>query len=384
MVGTARARRRSRRMSATAMVLAIGLVLFAWLPARAALPEPWVCEPVPGGLRCVNGDEVVLCPANGVGRHECRDAVTPTETPSEEPSPEPTTDPSPEPTSEPTGEPTEEPTEEPTGSESPAPTGSPTPSGEPSDGPSDEPTVSTSESASPTPSPSISPTPEPTDPATTRPSDDPDPGPGPGPDPDPGPGSGSGGQPPSGQQGDERWAGRSVVSSDGHTAINGPVSITTSLITVVPGEGVTLTGSGWLPGSTVMIVLYSTPVVLGTAEVDSNGNFRTTVTIPEDLSLGEHHLVISGLDPDGLPRQVTIPLTAVAAHAADDGSAAADVDEDTDLVSLPATGGTSLVLALEALAALLTGALLVRTTRGPAAATALAVRRPAPRRSGTD
>jgi hypothetical protein len=347
------------------MGLALVVVVVAWLPAAAAPTDPldqsWVCDPVPGGVRCVSGDEVILCPDAGVGRHECRDLIGPTDPPSDIPSEQPS--------SPPTAEPTEPP--------------SPTPSASASASASPQPSDATTEATTPTPTPtsSVAPSDDPTtpppsdDPTTPPPDPDPDPDPDPSPDPRPDPDP----SPSPSPTGDGGWVGATVLSADGHTGINGPASVSTSLITVEPGDHLVLTGGGWLPGSTLRIVLHSAPVLLGTAEVDSNGNFRTQVTVPEDLAVGEHHLVVSGLDENGVPRQVTIPLTAISAGDSDQPGQVADANDDVG--ALPATGGTPAVLAVEALAALVVGALLVLTAARSDVLTPAAARPPARRRS---
>ncbi len=78
---------------------------------------------------------------------------------------------------------------------------------------------------------------------------------------------------------------------------------------VTAGQQVTLSGKGFLPGSTVELIVYSSPVKLGTATVLADGTFSATVTVPADLEDGVHHLVASGVDADGNVRNLVVEVT---------------------------------------------------------------------------
>ncbi len=77
----------------------------------------------------------------------------------------------------------------------------------------------------------------------------------------------------------------------------------------VAGEEVTISGTGFLPGSTVELVVYSTPVKLGEAVVLADGTFSATVTLPKGLANGTHHLVATGVDADGNVRNLVVEVT---------------------------------------------------------------------------
>jgi hypothetical protein len=72
-----------------------------------------------------------------------------------------------------------------------------------------------------------------------------------------------------------------------------------------PGSSITISGSGFAPNSSVTLVIFSEPVELGSADVDSSGNFTADVTIPEDIDDGEHTIVASGTDPTGAERTIS-------------------------------------------------------------------------------
>ena len=108
---------------------------------------------------------------------------------------------------------------------------------------------------------------------------------------------------------------------------DGPLTSSESDGTAVAGSEITISGAGFLPGSTVELVVYSTPVKLGEAVVLADGTFSATVTLPEDLTNGDHHLVATGVDPDGNVRNLVVEVTVSggAAVLADTGFSAAPV-----------------------------------------------------------
>ena len=84
------------------------------------------------------------------------------------------------------------------------------------------------------------------------------------------------------------------------------------------GDSVTVTGSGYPPGSPVQAELFSDPVVLGTTTTDGAGSFRLTVTIPADTTLGFHTLrvsVVGGM----VSAETTLFVSAPARAAGTDG-----------------------------------------------------------------
>jgi hypothetical protein len=90
---------------------------------------------------------------------------------------------------------------------------------------------------------------------------------------------------------------------------NAPLTSSDADGAVTAGQQVTLSGSGYLAGSTVELTVYSTPVSLGQAVVGADGTFSATVTVPKDLANGTHHLVASGVDANGNPRYLVVEIT---------------------------------------------------------------------------
>jgi LPXTG cell wall anchor motif len=94
---------------------------------------------------------------------------------------------------------------------------------------------------------------------------------------------------------------------------------TISDTTPTPGETVTITAGGYVPGTTVTVTLEPEGTVLGTAVADADGNVTLTVTIPADLSLGDHAVAVTGETTAGVVTQA-IPITVVSPSAADGGT----------------------------------------------------------------
>lgn len=153
------------------------------------------------------------------------------------------------------------------------------------------------------------PTPTPT-PSASQPSASPSPEPSVAPSPSQLPGTSSmtiGGQEVQVQR-ESRPRGRGVSFSAGpvtmtmrSTTPNGqgvPLAPDGSLVLARSGE-VPIEASGLAPGSTVTQTLYSNPVDLGTATVNSAGDVRAAPTIPASTPLGSHTLSIEGTTNTG-------------------------------------------------------------------------------------
>jgi hypothetical protein len=104
---------------------------------------------------------------------------------------------------------------------------------------------------------------------------------------------------------------------------------------VVAGTPVTISGTGFLPGSTVELIVYSTPVKLGEAVVLADGTFSATVTLPKSLTDGVHNLVATGVDADGNVRNLVVEVTVSGGTA---------VLANTGFSALPYAGAGALAL----------------------------------------
>jgi hypothetical protein len=81
------------------------------------------------------------------------------------------------------------------------------------------------------------------------------------------------------------------------------------------GQKITISGTGYAPDTLVTILIYSTPQVLTSVWTDSDGAFTVEVTIPVGLAAGQHTLVAAGVDPNGVMRYMTLPVTVTEATA---------------------------------------------------------------------
>ncbi|MEO8220823.1 MAG: metallophosphoesterase, partial [Specibacter sp.] len=140
--------------------------------------------------------------------------------------------------------------------------------------------------------------------------------------------------------------------------------ITLSAATLVPGGQLTVTGTGFKPGSKASFTLHSTPVLLGTATADARGVVTLQVTLPVDVAPGEHSIVIDGVGVDGKSRQVSASLTITAAATAAVTTASSTQAAGDDLAS---TGANATKLGGMAVLLLIAGAVVFAVTRRRAA-----------------
>lgn len=84
---------------------------------------------------------------------------------------------------------------------------------------------------------------------------------------------------------------------------------------VSQGGSLGLTGSGWVANESVNLTLHSTPVGVGTAQTDANGNFSATVTIPSNTPAGSHYIEAS----DSYGNTATFAFTVTAAGGGNNG-----------------------------------------------------------------
>lgn len=111
---------------------------------------------------------------------------------------------------------------------------------------------------------------------------------------------------------------------------------------MAPGGKLTITGTGFKPGSKVSFTLHSTPVLLGTATADAKGVATLAVTLPADVAAGAHSIVVDGVGVDGKPRQLSIALTITAAAT----TPAAEDDLANTGANNTALGGAAVLLLL--------------------------------------
>jgi hypothetical protein len=89
-----------------------------------------------------------------------------------------------------------------------------------------------------------------------------------------------------------------LAGNVGQVGMRAVVGGSISQADVKPGDTITVTGEGFAPGESVTIDLRSQSVRLGEAVADDTGAFSTSVTIPRDTATGEHHVVLTGENPE--------------------------------------------------------------------------------------
>lgn len=142
--------------------------------------------------------------------------------------------------------------------------------------------------------------------------------------------------------------------------------------TLTPGSQLTLTASGFYPGSTVNFTMYSTPVSLGSSTANGAGVASLTVTIPSNAAAGAHTILALGLNSAGTGVAASQFAITVGSSANSDASgvsantAGVSTNAAGAITKLAATGGTSdgiLMLTASLLLGAGVAAMVVRRSR---------------------
>ena len=131
-----------------------------------------------------------------------------------------------------------------------------------------------------------------------------------------------------------------------------PVGPQVSSASVTPGGKITVTDTGWQPGSIVDLTLHSDPVDLGGANVGDDGAFAKLVTIPSDTAVGTHTIEISGTDANGDSATHAVKLTVSSTTATTSSSGK---NGSSSSGTLPFTGGPARPLVGVGLAMIVAG-----------------------------
>jgi hypothetical protein len=99
------------------------------------------------------------------------------------------------------------------------------------------------------------------------------------------------------------------------TASDTSTEVRVNVETATPGLTVTVRGTGFKPSSLVRFELHSDPISLGNTIANPTGSFDAQLTIPAAAPVGQHQLVVLGLNDTAQPVTFVKPLTVVAADA---------------------------------------------------------------------
>jgi Galactose oxidase, central domain len=90
-----------------------------------------------------------------------------------------------------------------------------------------------------------------------------------------------------------------------------PAPLITTATLVRRGQSVTLTGSGFRPGSDVRLTFHSRPELVGLVVADALGGFSKTVTVPANATGGSHHFEAAGESSSGQAHQSVVAVRVV-------------------------------------------------------------------------
>lgn len=101
-----------------------------------------------------------------------------------------------------------------------------------------------------------------------------------------------------------------TIAAPGSTAAPYVKAPTLSVSTTSPceGESLTVTGTDFVPGSTLQLTLQSSPTSLGSVVVNANGGFTATVKLPAGVT-GTHEIVAAGPPTPRNPNRATATIT---------------------------------------------------------------------------
>jgi hypothetical protein len=78
-------------------------------------------------------------------------------------------------------------------------------------------------------------------------------------------------------------------------------------VTFVRDQGAVVSGEGFMPGTRADVWLFSDPTLLGTVDIDANGEFNGVVNIDGNVvTVGEHTLQLQGVGEDGFVRAANL------------------------------------------------------------------------------
>lgn len=81
-------------------------------------------------------------------------------------------------------------------------------------------------------------------------------------------------------------------------------------VTFVRGQGASVSGEGFMPGTRADVWLFSEPTLLGSVQIDDSGAFNGVVNIDGNVvAVGEHTLQLQGVGEDGFVRAANLGVS---------------------------------------------------------------------------
>jgi Tol biopolymer transport system component len=145
------------------------------------------------------------------------------------------------------------------------------------------------------------------------------------------------------------------------TIPSAPATFNVGPTTIPIGGTITLTGSGFQPGTEATFELHSTITPLGKATVNPNGTFTYQSPTPPLAEPGTHEVVVNGISQQGKPATLSAPLTILGPTptAAPTPPTPAPSVLGTEEVAYTGNGTTAGPITAGAMAMILTGAYLL-------------------------
>jgi uncharacterized repeat protein (TIGR02543 family) len=103
------------------------------------------------------------------------------------------------------------------------------------------------------------------------------------------------------------WQFTLKVQASAGAAANQEATSGTQLV-VTTGQTVAVAGDKFQAGSTVKVWIFSDPILLGTVKVNPDGTFASTLSVPTGLELGNHTLVLQGVNSKNEVQNAQAPL----------------------------------------------------------------------------
>jgi outer membrane protein OmpA-like peptidoglycan-associated protein len=111
------------------------------------------------------------------------------------------------------------------------------------------------------------------------------------------------------------WQFTLKVQASAGAAANQEATSGTQLV-VTTGQTVAVAGDKFQAGSTVKVWIFSDPILLGTVKVNPDGSFASTLSVPTGLELGNHTLVLQGVNSKNEVQNAQASLLLKAANTA--------------------------------------------------------------------